>query len=394
MLPDAKANVEKVLSPFSYENFFKEYVGIKPLVMLGGESLHRAKIAGDDPKADLLKDYKKYAATLTCHSNTPSIPPPVAHDVDNAEEFWQLIEEFHKLGYTVRIPEVTNFTPELSLFTRSLEKLIESPVGVVVFWSAPGAAAPVHYDEVDVIVIQLTGEKRWFISEDQPTLANKWKQAGEGPPPLERYKTVDVAPGDLLYLPRGTAHTVQSISESIHLSIGFVPLTVRDGMQAVLDHYSDLERSIRTSLGSRADDWSEEEMVSSVNVQIRQGLEKLLSLSQSDEFIKDAMIRRKSRMITDLPKHYNDSQADMLTANSIVEHHPLGMTQMVTTDHIIDLSIPGDQILIHKGVEHSLRFIVETPEFNLADIPGDLPDDVRVALVQKLIMTGCLQLKQ
>ncbi len=389
----SKAFVEKVLSPFCYETFFKDIVGIKPMMLLGGDSSHRKNIAGSEPRASLLNDFQKYASTLTCHSNAPNIPPPKAREVESAEEFWNLIQEFHKLGYTVRIPDVTDLAPELSLFTRSLEKLIQTPVGVVVFWSAPGAAAPVHYDEVDVIVIQLTGTKRWFISDDQPTLANKWKQAGEGPPNLDNYKTIDVSPGDLLYLPRGTAHTVQSTSESIHLSIGFVPLTVRDGVEAVLDHFSDLDRSIRAGLGERSDEWSTTEVSSSATKQIRQGLEELLALSQSDSFIQDALVRRKVRMINELPKLPEASFVESLNLNSVVQHNPLGMAQLISTENILDLTVPGDQILIHKGVENSVKFIINTPQFSLLEIPGELPDDVRIALVQKMIMSGFLIVK-
>ncbi len=103
------------------------------------------------------------------------------------------------------------------------------------FWSEGGAKAPVHHDEVDVIVIQLVGTKRWFISDATPTLPNQWRGLGETSAVMNSFKTYDVQPGDLLYVPRGTVHTVESISESIHLSIGFVPVTQRDAIIAALD---------------------------------------------------------------------------------------------------------------------------------------------------------------
>jgi ribosomal protein L16 Arg81 hydroxylase len=49
----------------------------------------------------------------------------------------------------------------------------------------------------------------------------------------------------MLHLPRGTAHTVQSTTESIHLSIGFLPVTVREAMAAAVDYLSESDRSIR-----------------------------------------------------------------------------------------------------------------------------------------------------
>jgi hypothetical protein len=38
-----------------------------------------------------------------------------------------------------------------------------------------------------------------------------------------------------------------------------------------------------------------------------------------------------------------------------------------------------------------LRFIAATPAFRVADIPGDLPDEIRVALVTRLVTSGFLQ---
>jgi hypothetical protein len=45
---------------------------------------------------------------------------------------------------------------------------------------------------------------------------------------------------------------------------------------------------------------------------------------------------------------------------------------------------------VHKGVEASMRFIANTTEFDLADIPGGFGDDIRVALVQRLVQVGFL----
>jgi hypothetical protein len=55
------------------------------------------------------------------------------------------------------------------------------------------------------------------------------------------------------------------------------------------------------------------------------------------------------------------------------------------------LTVPGEHIAIHPGVEQELRFIVATPEFRIGDIPGQATDDVRAALVGRLVATGLLQ---
>lgn len=391
MLSDARQRLSSILNPISYDQFFEEFVGQKPLISLGDESGLRAALAGTDPRIGLLDGFEKYAPTLTCHSHSPKTPPPEARPVESPEGFYSLMQEYFRLGYTVRFPEVTDLSDDLSLFTRSLEKLLLTPVGVVVFWSAPGAAAPIHHDEVDVIVIQLVGTKKWFISEQPPAFPNKWKQAGEGPPAMTQYKTVDVGPGDLLYLPRGTAHTVQSTSESIHLSIGFVPITVRDALNSVLDHYSDLNRPVRMDAGIRADSIAQGADWETLTKQIKDHLNQLQSSCSQEQFIRTALHRQKTRMIVDLPKLRPNGDPNNLSLQTLVEHNPLAIADLIATDNIVDFSQPGEQILVHLGAEECMQFILLNKQFKIADIPGEIADEVRIALVSRLVASGFLQ---
>ena len=140
-------------------------------------------------------------------------------------------------------------TPQLDALARALEMLLHQPVTASAFWSQGGLRAPVHYDDHDLIVVQLRGTKRWYVSSRPSELNNTWKSIPEGAPELGPHHTVDVRPGDLMYFPRGTLHSVDGEAESLHLSIGFTPLTVRDAVIAALDQLSDLDRGWRMTFG-------------------------------------------------------------------------------------------------------------------------------------------------
>ena len=387
----ARKILTEAIHPHPYDDFFEEIVGRQPLALVGEDRADRAQMLGNDPQRVILDEHAKFAPTLTCHAHSPSGPPPEARPVPDAESFHLLIREYHALGYTVRIPDVTDLSPALRQFTRALEIVFEAPVEAAIFWSEAGAAAPVHHDEHDIIAIQLFGQKKWFVSDDPPTLPNKWKRTGEGPPQLNRHSTPDVAPGDLLYLPRGTAHTVQSTTESIHLSIGFVPVTVRDAIIASLDHLSDLDRPLRTGITDRADGVSRGGGAVEIAGHIRAGVEKLVSNCQSDAFIQQAMELRKARMVFDLPELPSSNESNGITMDTVIRHSPLAMAQLIATPEVVDFSYPGGHILIHRGAEESLKFVSETPEFRVADIPGEIGDDVRVALTQKFLDCGVLE---
>jgi Cupin superfamily protein len=73
----------------------------------------------------------------------------------------------------------------------------------------------VHWDDHDVLVIQVDGAKRWKLY-GQTRVAPMYKDTTEpDPPPSEPVAELVMQPGDLLYLPRGWWHSV-SASEGVH----------------------------------------------------------------------------------------------------------------------------------------------------------------------------------
>ncbi|KAL7540884.1 hypothetical protein ACHAXR_010456 [Thalassiosira sp. AJA248-18] len=72
-----------------------------------------------------------------------------------------------------------------------------------------------HWDWMDVIVIQLSGRKRWSVARE-PTiyLSNKdqkRKPTKEELKDLHRYSEFTLCPGDVLYIPRGHIHNASTV---------------------------------------------------------------------------------------------------------------------------------------------------------------------------------------
>lgn len=387
----ARAIVEDLITPEPYDRFFDHVVGQRPLVVTGGPASTRPGLLGPDPRRQLLDAFATHSATLTCHSGEPSGPPPAARQVADAAAFAALVAEFHGRGYTVRVPEVTDLAEPLRKTVRALELLLRQPVDAVVFWSEAGATAPIHYDEYDLIAIQLSGQKRWFISDAQPLLANEWKRIGEGAPSFESYRTVDVGPGDFIYLPRGTAHTVQSTTESIHVSIGFVPLTLRHAVLAALDHFSDLDRPLRANACGRADAFAGGGVPDGLPTLIRAAIDRLAAAARSDDFLREAVEHKLSRTLADLSRLPAAEIPADLGIDTRLRRTALAAAHLIETPEVIDFSLPGQHILIHRGAHESLRFIAGNAEFQVRDIPGGLDDEVRIALAARLISSGFLE---
>ena len=86
-----------------------------------------------------------------------------------------------------------------------------------------------------------------------------------------------------------------------------------------------------------------------------------------------------------------DLDAAQITRDTRVRHAPLAITHLRPALGTLDLTIPGEHIAIHPGVEPELRFITATDEFRVGDVPGESSDDVRIALVSRLVASGLLQ---
>jgi bifunctional lysine-specific demethylase and histidyl-hydroxylase MINA len=384
-IEEAEAVLKGVIEPLPLDTFFHA-LGRRVLDSPAGLNRERAALFGDDPAGTALGAFRTHSERLDCHGVKPALPPPGPLKVGDEAEFRKLIQAYHERDYTVRMPEVISLSPPLQRFARALELLLHQPVDASLFWSKAGAGAIVHYDKRDNLVFQLHGRKRWYVSTDPPGLQNNWKHIGEPPPNLQRHKAIDVGPGDLLYIPRGTPHTVDSLSESLHLAVLFVPTTLRDALIAAIDLMSDEDRSLRETAVERVDGGPGD-----LPSQVAAGLERLIARCRSGGLVEAAMKHRSSRFVGGLPAPPRPPAAADLSVQTRVRHSPLALFHLRRTGDWIDFAFPGDHLAIHPGVEEELRFIRDTTEFRILDIPGASSIEIRMALAGRLIAAGLLE---
>jgi cupin superfamily protein len=390
ILRDAHRILQRILSPMPLDQFLDETLGRHFIKLSDNGQNERVKLLGAEPERVILNAYREVAAHIGFHAAEPKGPPPSVEPVGDSAAFMAKIESFHALGYTVRIPQPRWLSPQLDEFLRSLEFFFHQPATAEAFWSRGDAKAPPHHDDYDLIAIQLMGRKRWFISTDPASLPNPWKSGPSPPPTLERHEVIEVGPGDLLYLPRGTDHRVDALADSLHLSIGFVPLTLRDAIGAVLDHLSELDRTFRETVGNRLSYSIRRNDFGNLVPRIRDGVARLTQICGSEEFVAQALQRRSSRSIGDLKKSGIPEHHAKISTATLVRHSPSAISHLMANREQIDFSHPGGHVYIHRGVELGARYVAETPEFRVRDVPGEIGDDVRIALIDKFLSSGFL----
>lgn len=387
MLEDARRRVADFLSPLDLDVFLGEALTGGYRLVRHDRDATRARLLGDDPQT-LLGGAVRLAPELTYHSANASGPPPSLEGVRDAADFRDRIATFHARNYSVRFPDLRPFSAEVDALARALEMLLCQPVSASAFWSRGGMRAPVHYDDHDLIVVQLHGTKRWYVATRPPELFNTWKGVSGNPPDLGAHDVVDLAPGDLMYLPRGTFHTVDSDTESVHLALGFTPLTLREAIVAALDHLSDMNRPLRATVAGQMAGISAEALAPGV----ADALSQMVGAVRAPGFLQAALERRSSRAIGALDPLPRPPAAPALGLDTPLRHAQGAFSHLGANAETIDVAYPGGHLYIHRGAQAAVMFITRTPSFRVRDLPGEIGDDVRLALVTRFVEVGFLEL--
>jgi hypothetical protein len=152
-----------------------------------------------------------------------------------------------KKGATAYLDDVSPLLNHADAFVNALEQELNIKPGstrLTIFISAAGSGAPTHYDALDVISIQLVGGKKFFTSPLQQIRFPYDRQYSEGDTPFttlypqisqgypscknQSFEQVDMLPGSVLFMPRGTWHYTEAEEDSMSMSIVLNPPTQVD----------------------------------------------------------------------------------------------------------------------------------------------------------------------
>jgi bifunctional lysine-specific demethylase and histidyl-hydroxylase MINA len=389
LFEDALRTLHDFLAPLSVDEFLDRALSGGFRKIDGPGTSARAGLLGPDPQRVLLEAFH-LAPKLTFHSANALGPPPSLEQVRDARDFQERIEQFHSRNYSVRFPDLRPLSPPADSIARAIEILLHQPVTVSAFWSRGGMRAPVHYDDHDLLVVQLRGPKRWYVSSKPSELNNPWRGIPGSPQVLGPHATVDIGPGDLLYLPRGTLHSVDCEAESIHLAIGFTPLTLREAMIAAVDHLSDLDQTLRTTIGGRLGFQLMSSGFERLTPAVSEVTGQLLAALRTPDFLAAALHRRSARTIASFKALPAPESVPAIDLDTLVTRTDMAFCHLSANAEKIDFSYAGGHLYIHRGAAQSFVFMVNTPKFRIRDIPGDVTDEIRLSLVTKLLEVGFL----
>lgn len=164
---------------------------------------------------------------------------------ERVEQAWKF-ESRAKLEAFVRSKRATLLVSgvhRISPWWKSLCDDVETRLGSGTF--AVGVMTParkpgliIHWDEGDVTIAQLAGEKQWTIWPPVVDFAQVCNLRALTPGEKRRkpFMTVTLAPGDVLFVPRGWVHRAETKSDepSLHVSVGIIHPDMRGRMRSDL----------------------------------------------------------------------------------------------------------------------------------------------------------------
>lgn len=214
---------QSLIHPMGQEEFFRDYWEKQPLHLQRSDpniaSYYQSLFQLSDLKS-LCAQGLEYARDLNvcrCIQGRKKVLNKVGR-----VKFNVLSRDFNQEKATIQFHQPQRFKDELWKIQEKLECFFGSLVGSNVYITPQESQGlPAHYDDVEVFIMQLEGEKRWRLYKPTVPLAREYAVEPESRIGTSTHDIILKA-GDLLYFPRGTIHQAETpigVDHSTHLTL-------------------------------------------------------------------------------------------------------------------------------------------------------------------------------
>jgi ribosomal protein L16 Arg81 hydroxylase len=250
-----------------------------------------------------------------------------------------------------------------------------------------------HYDTHDVFITQIYGIKQWRLYGTPYALPLHDRRYDKSLlSDLEQ--EIEMRPGDLLYLPRGTIHAATSTdTASVHITIGVHPVIWSSVIQDTVQKLFAEDVRFRSGLPvGFANDAALRQRVEATFCELIEVMANQLSPREmTTESVKQAtsisppVLRHHLTDLEELPR---------LTLDTWVRRRPDVRWTLAAIDDVVRLDFHNKSVELPVHVADEVRYVTDSngDGFTAADIPGDLDEPGRLVLVQALVREGLLTL--
>jgi cupin superfamily protein len=293
-----------------------------------------------------------------------------------------VLREFTR-GATVVLQGLHLTWTPLARYCRELEAFLGHPVQANAYYTpARSQGLPVHHDTHDVLVLQVSGSKRWLVYDpvfELPLKHQRYQaEMGEAGPTV---MDVVLRAGDTLYLPRGWLHeALTSDEDSLHLTVGVSVITWLDALRDLL---AECEDDVEFRRSVAVDGEGAAELV--------ERLAERLGAEHVTEVVRAKFVRGRRPV---LDGQLDDLRAlPGLSADSRVARRETVVAELGDlNDGRVELVFEGRRVVFPAHAREELEALVDsTRSVRLSELPGRLDDDGRLVLARRLVREGFLR---
>ncbi|MCJ8742501.1 hypothetical protein PDJAM_G00082770 [Pangasius djambal] len=214
---------QSLISPTPVDEFFREHWEKKPLLLQRSDpaivSYYQSLFQLSDLKQLCAQglEYARDLNVLRCVNGNKLVM-----NNEGRVKYSQLRKDFNQKRATIQFHQPQRFKDELWHIQERLECFFGSLVGSNIYITPEDSQGlPPHYDDVEVFILQLEGQKHWRLYEPTVPLAREYSTEPEEHIGKPTHDFILKA-GDLLYFPRGTIHqadTPAGVEHSTHLTL-------------------------------------------------------------------------------------------------------------------------------------------------------------------------------
>ncbi|GAB3421396.1 cupin domain-containing protein [Niabella aquatica] len=387
---------KNIVAPCSVEDFFDQYHEKDILHIKRNDETYYKNILTSKEISDYLDRQDIFYPSVRIVKNGKEIPhaeytlksTPIGHHrkdgIINTDKAFALFNN----GATFVIQAGQRYFNNLSHCCLELSQKFNSPVQANLYITPDKSQGfNPHWDTHDVFVLQISGTKTWHLygfEKELPTKNQAFVSKGYEKEPIQ---TIQLYPGDFLYVPRGYVHdAIADDGISSHITIGILSFTWARYFNEIFPQLEEF-KTFREAVPF----WKED--LSSIIKEKTEALKQQLSALDFDKGIE--RLNKSYRTAQPQPvHHYFESirEANKISAGTRLALNDGVIYLFAKKEDGYELQFFGKSIRFPDTAKPALDFIFTNKKFILKDLPA--PADTAKELAIQLIRESVVYIEE
>lgn len=385
-----KNPLEFLINPVTEETFFNEYHENKYLICSRDEPERYSDLLSIERIDEIISDSELPPAALQMARSKPPIKRRDFSFANGTIDRGAVVRHYQQ-GATVILPQMHFADAVLYDFCHAMEKQFSSGVQTNIYLTPSGNQGfNTHYDDHDVFVIQIEGEKLWRIYNkpvDNPYRGEAFHS--------DKFETGDLQEefilkaGDCVYIPRGLMHDAKNNDDkpSLHITIGIIVKTWADLMLEAMSSVAIRQPDFRKSLPAGYTSSSFDRTAAKKHFKnLIKTFENEVEFEEVFEMFVDNFIRSQGSIV----------RGGIINASLEIDSkinfrkRPFSQYRITNTETDLVVICAGGDINFKLSQQDNLNKVLSMESFNINDFDNTQTDEA-IDMIKKLMAFGLIE---